>query len=150
MPSRQAPLLNATQLGPLLLIALVAGCSNDSTTRNFSLSRDSGPQTVAATRVPLSTPPSLAVRPARPGAIVPARGDTQSTEQTAGSTGQDALLEAAGPVASSDIRTEINQHSGLVYPDPAFVDQVLNWSPTPGYAPMITQAPPGGWFSRIF
>ena len=44
-------------------------------------------------------------------------------------------MEAAGPVASSDIRTEINEHSGLVYPDPAFVDQVMNWSPTPGYTP---------------
>jgi hypothetical protein len=141
---------NAMRHCPLLLIVLLAGCSNDGSTRNFSLSRDSGPQTIAATRMPLSVPPSLAVRPARPGAIVPSRGDTQQGEQPAGSTGQNALVQAAGPASSSDIRSVINENSGLVYPDPAFVDRVMGWVPPPGYTPVITQAPTGGWFSRIF
>jgi len=133
-----------------LLILLLAGCSDDSMTRNFSLSRDSAPQTMASTQMPLSTPPSITLRPARPGAIAPNRDATQSAEQGAGSTGQNALLEAAGPAASSDIRTVINEHSGLVYPDPGFVNQLMQWTPPPGYTPVFGQAPKGGWLSRIF
>ncbi len=57
---------------PLLLILLLAGCSDEGMTRNFGMSRDAAPQTMASTQMPLSTPPSLAVRPTRPGAIAPA------------------------------------------------------------------------------
>ena len=135
---------------PLLLILLLAGCSDDSMTRNFNMSRDSAPQTVAGTQMPLSMPPSLAMRPARPGAIVPNRDNAPAAEQAAGSTGQDALVDAAGPTASSDIRAAINEKSGLVYPDPGFVDRLMSWSPPPGYTPIITQGSKGGWFSRIF
>ena len=46
---------------PILL--LLAACSSDGTTRDFALSRDSAPQTVASTRLPLSVPPLLASRP---------------------------------------------------------------------------------------
>jgi hypothetical protein len=139
------------QRGPILLILLLVGCSDDSMTRNFSLSRDAAPETIAATQMPLSTPPSLAMRPARPGAAMPnGGGDTQSAEQAAGSAGQDALVQAAGPTASSDIRAVINENSGLVYPDPGFVDRLMNWSAPPGHTPVITQAPQGGWLSRMF
>jgi hypothetical protein len=142
---------NTMQRWPLLLILLLAGCSSsDSLTRNFSLSRDSAPQTVAGTQMPLSMPPSLAMRPARPGAVVPNRDNPTPAEQAAGSAGQDALVEAAGPTASSDIRAAINEKSGLVYPDPGFVDRLINWSPSPGYAPIIRQGAKAGWFSRIF
>lgn len=135
---------------PLLLILLLAGCSDDSTTRNFSMSRDSTPQTMASTRMPLSMPPSLAERPTRAGAIAPNRDNAQAPEQAAGSMGQDALVQAAGPAATSDIRTVINENSGLVYPDPGFVDRLMEWAPPPDYTPVITSAPKGGWFSRIF
>ena len=137
--------------GPILLILLLAGCSDDSMTRNFSLSRDAAPETLAATQMPLSTPPSLAIRPARPGASMPNGGDdTQSAEPAAGSAGQDALIQAAGPTASSDIRSVINENSGLVYPDPGFVDRLMNWSAPADRTPVITQAPQGGWLSRMF
>lgn len=135
---------------PLLLILLLAGCGDDSMTRNFSLSRDSAPENVAATQMPLSMPPTIAMRPARPGALVPNSGGAQATGQAAGSEGQDALVEAAGPSSSSDIRTVINENAGLVYPDPAFVDRLLNWAPPAGYAPVIVPPSKGGWFSRMF
>ena len=122
----------------LLLIPLFAGCADKSMTRNFSMSRDSAPENMAATQMPLSMPPGLATRPARPGAFVPSRPDTEATEQ------------AAGPAASPDIRAEINQNAGLVYPDPGFVDQLMNWTPPPGYTPVITLGSKGGWFSRMF
>ncbi len=135
---------------PLLLILLLAGCGDDSMTRNFSLSRDAAPENMAATRMPLSMPPGLAMRPARPGALVPTQSDSQGTDQSAGSAGQDALVEAAGPASSSDIREVINENAGLVYPDPSFVDRLLSWTPPDGYTPVIGPPPKGGWFSRIF
>ncbi len=135
---------------PLLLILLLVGCSDDSMTRNFSLSRDAAPENIAATRMPLSMPPGLAMRPARPGAMVPTRPDAPATEQAAGSTGQETLVQAAGPATSSDIREVINENSGLVYPDPGFEQQLMSWTPPPGYTPVIMPPPKGGWISRIF
>lgn len=135
---------------PLLLIVLLAGCGDESMTRTFNLSRDSAPENMAATQMPLSMPPSMAIRPERPGALTPNRDDAQTTGQAAGSEGQDALVEAAGPSSSSDIRTVINENAGLVYPGPAFVDQLMSWTPPAGYTPVIVPPPKGGWISRMF
>lgn len=135
---------------PMLSVLLLVACSDDSMTRNFSLSRDNAPETIASTQMPLSVPPQLAMRPSRPGAIEPKEGDTQPADQAAGSAGQDALIEAAGPAAPSDIRATINQNSGLVYPGPGFVDRLMAWTPSSGYTPVIVQGPQGGWFSRMF
>jgi hypothetical protein len=133
----------------VLAVLAVAACSDDSMTRTYRLSRDASPDTIAATQMPLSMPPDLSLRPARPGAIAPNR-EAQSPEQAAGSAGQEALIEAAGPASPSDIRTVINENSGLVYPDRGFVDRLMSWSAPAGSTPIITQAPQGGWFSRIF
>jgi hypothetical protein len=134
----------------VLPVLLLAACADDSMTRTFSLSRDSAPQTVTGGLPPLSTPPALALRPIRPVALTANQGNAQAADQTAGSAGQDALVEAAGPPATAHIRTAINESSGLAYPDPGFVDQLMNWTPPPGYTPVITQASGGGWFSRMF
>jgi hypothetical protein len=134
----------------VLAIVVVTGCSRDSMTRNFTLSRDAGIDTAAATQTPLSVPPSLGMRPLRPGALAPNHNDTQPNEPEAASAGQAALVQSAGPVATSDIRTLINENSGLVYPDRGFVDQLMLWEPPPGHTPVITQAGSTGWFSRIF
>jgi hypothetical protein len=134
--------------GPFLMILLLGACSDDSMTRNFGVRRDGPPQTIASTQMPLSAPPDIAVRPTRPGAPAP-RADTLPSEVAAGSPGQDALLEAAGPAPSADIRTQINENSGLIYPGPSFVDALLNWTPPPGYTPLTAPARKG-WFSRLF
>ncbi|MEJ0018613.1 MAG: hypothetical protein WDN25_19055 [Acetobacteraceae bacterium] len=140
-------------LSALLVPALLlAACADDGMTRPFSTSRNSAPETTTSTQVPLSTPPSFAIRPTRGGALPGGRDGGPAGDQAAGSRGQDALLQAAGPAAESDIRAVINENSGLIYPGPAFVDQLMSWSPPPGYAPVIN--PPttsgGSWFSRIF
>jgi len=135
---------------PFLLVLLLAACGSNDMTRNFSMSRDAAPETMAATQMPLSMPPSLTARPIRPSTLGAGRGGAQEADQAAGSVGQNALLEAAGPPADANIRTVINQKSGLVYPGPAFVDQLMNWQRPPGQAPIITQWSGGGWFSRMF
>jgi hypothetical protein len=137
------------RFGPLLMILLLAACADDSMKRNFGLSRDSAPQTVASTMMPLSAPPSLAVRPTRPGAPVPQGSEVRQPEQVVGSPGEDALLQAAGPSSTADIRTLINENAGMVYPNPGFVDALMNWSPPPGYTPLTAQARKS-WFSRLF
>ena len=55
----------------VVTVLSLAACSDDSMTRNFGLARDAAPDTVAATQMPLSMPPTLALRPTRPGATVP-------------------------------------------------------------------------------
>jgi len=61
----------------LLLIPLFAGCADKSMTRNFSMSRDSAPENMAATQMPLSMPPGLATRPARRPRPTSARRSTR-------------------------------------------------------------------------
>jgi hypothetical protein len=134
----------------VLPVLVLVACSSDKLSRDFSLSRDSAPETMASTEMPLSMPPDLMMTPAHAGVIAPTSGDAQATEQSAGSTGQDALVQAAGPAAPSDIRTEINEKNGLTYPGPELFDRLMNWTPPPGHTPVITQSPQGGWFSRIF
>jgi len=118
-----------------LSLLLLAGCGDDSLTRNFSTSRDSAPETIGATQMPLSAPPSLTMRPTRPGALPRNVGEVQP-DQSAGSNGQNALVDAAGPPAEANIRTVINENSGMAYPGPGMVDRLMNWTPPAGYAPV--------------
>lgn len=136
--------------GLVLLVLLLAACGSDGMTRDFSVSRDSSQDTIGATQTPLSMPPDFQLRPQRLGALPPTSQDSgQQTDQSTGSAGQDAFLEAAGPSANADIRTKIDEHSGLVYPASEFVDRVMNWTPPPGYTPLVAPAKKG-WFSGWF
>jgi hypothetical protein len=134
-----------------LLVFALAACGNSGMTRNFSLSRDAAPETMAATRVPLATPPELATRPTRPVSIGGSSSNAQpATDQAPASAGEEALVQAAGPASDPQVRREINEKSGMVYPNPEFIDRLMNWTPPPGYTPIITQGGKGGWFSRMF
>jgi hypothetical protein len=135
------------RLGLVLTVLSLAACSDDGMSRNFGLARDSAPDTVAATQMPLSMPPSLALRPTRPGAPVPRQ--TSPAEPAVGSAGQDALLQAAGPGATADIRQLINENSGMIDPGPEFTDRLMNWTPPPGSTP-LSQPAKKGWLSGIF
>lgn len=137
---------------PMLLAVSLTGCGDSGLTRNFTLSRDTAPDTAAAMQVPLATPPELTMRPIRPVTIGGSTTNPQpTTDQAPASTGEEALVEAAGPAADPKVRTEINENAGLVYPSPEFVDRLMNWTPPPGHTPIITPAgKSGGWFSRIF
>jgi len=142
---------NEMRAWPWLLIFALAACGNSGMTRNFGVSRDAAPKTMASTRVPLSTPPELAARPTRPIAIGGGSSNAQPTgDQTPASAGEAALVQAAGPASDPRVRTEINEKSGMVYPSPEFTDRLMNWIPPAGYTPIITQGGKGGWFSRVF
>ena len=136
------------RVGLLLIVLTLAACADDSMTRTYGLGRDAPPETMASTQIPLSMPPSLAMRPGRPGAPI-SQTDRQQSDQAAGSAGQDVLVQAAGPAAPADIRMLINENSGMIYPSPAFTDALMNWSPPPGYTP-LTAPPRRGWLSRLF
>ena len=130
-----------------MIALLLAACSTDNgLSRNFGLDRDAA-QTIAASRMPLSAPPDLGLRPTLPGVLArPAVG--QQPDQAAGSPGQDALVDEAGPPATEHIRTLINESSGMLSASPGFVDALMNWTPPPGYTP-LTSPPKKGWFSRL-
>ena len=139
------------RFGPVLLALLLAACSDDSLTRNFSLSRDATAETLSATQLPLSVPPNMAGRELRPSVLgtSPGPGQAQVGGQPAGSAGEDAIVDAAGPAADADIRAKIDENSGVVYPSEGFVNRLMSWAPQPGYAPLVKQAK-GGWFSGWF
>jgi len=86
-------------------------------------------------------------RPARAGAV--AAKESPPDSQTTHSSGQHALLEAAGPSAPGDIRQLVDQNAGAISLGPGFAQQVMNWTPPPGYTP-LTAPPKQGWFSRLF
>ena len=135
------------RLGLLLMVLSLAACSDDGMTRTFGLSRNAAPSAMAATQMPLSAPPSLAQRPTRAGAAAP-RPTSQEQQQEAGSVGQDALLQAAGPAATADVRQLIDENSGMSEPGAEFTDRLMNWTPQPGSKSMSEPAKKG-WLSRI-
>jgi hypothetical protein len=135
------------RFGLVLTVVALAACSDDSMKRDFSLSRDAAPQTMGATQMPLSAPPSLAQRPTRAGA--PAPRQTAQVDQVVGSAGQDAFLQASGPSPTAEIRQLIDENAGMIDPGPAFTDQLMSWTPPPGSTPM-TQPAKKGWLRSIF
>ncbi len=124
--------------------ALLAGCSGDDMVRTFGLSRDAPNEFVVTTQAPLSMPPDFALRPPTPGAPRPGtQSDSRQAEavlvpqteldtSTAGvSPGQEALIAAAGPTPSSNIRAQVNAEAARDRPDQGFVDRLMFWKSAP-------------------
>ncbi len=130
-------------ISPLLLcssLILLSGCSGDSLSRTFGLTRDAPDEYTVTTRAPLSMPPDYNLRPPRPGAPRPQeQSERQQAEealapQTAlnaqtgvASAGQSALIQEAGPDVSGDIRRRIDQDARNGTDDPGLIDRVLYW-----------------------
>lgn len=134
---------NLRLIGPVLLgssVLLLSGCSGDSLSRTFGLTRDAPDEYTVTTRAPLSMPPDYNLRPPRPGA---ARPQEQSERQQAAealvpqlalgtpqgtvSPGQEALLAQTGPAAPADIRRRVDQDANRENADDSFIDKVLYW-----------------------
>ena len=144
----------ATTLLLLGLAAVLGGCGNqDALTRPFGMARDAPGGSGNVPLLPLSVPPSIGDRPARPGAsAIPTTVAPPPSQAASGaSPGQQAFVEAAGgSTASADeIRQRIDEDARLLRPSPQFVSELLNWGPPPGYASLFQQ-PRKSWFGRLF
>ena len=144
-------------LAVLLLSAgpLAACGGSDDLSRNFGVARDAPSATSSMPLVPLSVPPTLNDRPSRPGAApAPAlRGQSDSTvASTSGiSSGQQALVDTAGGgfATPTDIRQQIDEDTRIAHASPQFVNELMNWSPPPGYQTVFQQANKS-WWNRFF
>ncbi len=126
-------------------LAALSGCSGDTLSRTFGLTRDSPDEFLVTTRAPLSMPPDFTLRPPQPGAARPQeRSDQQQAEaalapQTAlagtpnMTAGEQALVQQAGPAAPANIRSEVNSEA-LAASDRSLTDRLLFWRqpPPPG------------------
>src|ERR1700710_1416191 len=100
---------NPTLIGPVLLgssLLLLGGCSGDSLSRTFGLTRDAPDEYTVTTGAPLSIPPDYNLRPPRPGAARPQEQSEREqaaealvpqlalgTPQGSASPGQSALVQ---------------------------------------------------------
>ena len=150
-PASRRPAHPVPAMATLTLAALVlAGCgSGMDLSRSFGLTRDAPDEFTVTTQVPLSMPPNFNVRPPDPGAPRPQQLSEQQQAQEAlvpqialngpqtgaPSTGQAALVQAAGPTAPGNIRIEVdNEAAAAANQNESFVDKMLFWreSPPPG------------------
>jgi hypothetical protein len=124
----------------------LAACgSSDTLSRTFGLTRDAPDEFMVTTRAPLSMPPDFSLRPPRPGAPRPMEQSERNqaeealvpqvalgTPQGGDSPGQDALVQAAGPTASNQIRQQIDADAKMDQGSNGFVSKLLFWqNPTP-------------------
>lgn len=141
MPSTLKPLL-------LLPCLLLPACSGDELSRTFGLTRDAPDEFQVTTRAPLSMPPDLTLRAPRPGTTRPQEAtQAQQAEAAlvpetalngpargANSSGQQALVRAAGRSAPTDIRNRVDQEAALDTPSGPLTDRLMFWRdpPPPG------------------
>lgn len=137
-------------LAALTSVLSLSACGGDELSRTFGLTRDAPDEFQVTTRAPLSMPPDFTLRPPRPGASRPQELTQQqqaeaalvpdsinaSRQRTALSTGQQALVQAAGRPAPANIRAEVDSEATLDNPGRSFADRLMFWraAPPPGTA----------------
>ena len=135
--------------------ALAACAADTSMTRNFGGGGAQPEDVRAGIRPPLSLPPEFTLRPDRPGVTRVAQPSAAQAHAAAAGTGrvsagQTALLDAAGPAATSDIRAKVNADVQLETPDQGFTDQLMGWQRPADQSPIIQRGSSKGLFGRIF
>lgn len=136
---------------PALSLLLLVGCG-ENTARTLGFIRDAPDEFRVTTRAPLSMPPDMAggLPPPRPGAprpmersardeaeavLVPSlalRDPRQQPRAAGGSVGEIALLQAAGPAPSRDIRRQVDEESQrLDRPPRDLADRLIFWRDPP-------------------
>ena len=136
---------------PALSLLLLVGCG-ENTARTLGFIRDAPDEFRVTTRAPLSMPPDMAggLPPPRPGAprpmersardeaeavLVPSlalRDPRQQPRAAGGSVGEMALLQAAGPAPTADIRRRVDEESQrLDRPPRDLADRLIFWRDPP-------------------
>ena len=148
------PLSRAAAAGSCMLLLGLAGCSTD-VSRTFGLTRDTPDEFVVTTRAPLSMPPDYNLRPPQPGASRPQEMTAQQaaeadlapqtalrTDAPAGvSSGEQAFLNAAGPLAPADIRQKVNADFAHDTSGDSVTDKLMFWKPSkPGPGVVVDPA----------
>jgi Protein of unknown function (DUF3035) len=149
-------ILRPQTLMPAFALLLLVGCG-ENTARSLGFLRDAPDEFRVTTRAPLSMPPDMAggLPSPRPGAarpmersardeaeavLVPSlalRDPRQQPRAAGGSVGEMALLQAAGPAPSRDIRRQVDDESQrLDRPPRDLADRLIFWRdpPPPGIA----------------
>ncbi len=134
--------------GGFAIVVCLSACSND-LSRTFGLTRDAPDEFTVTTRAPLSMPPDYSLRPPRPGASRPQEMTAQRAAESAlvpqaalagnagGATtsGEQALVAAAGAPAPANIRNQIDADASADAASRSFTDYLMFWrtpKPAPG------------------
>ena len=142
---------SSLRLAACASVLLLSACSSDGVSRTFGFTRSVPDEFTVTTRAPLTMPPDYNLRAPQPGAARPQEMSTaQGAEatlsptavaapQSAGdSTGQQALLQAAGPRAAGDIRNQIAADAAGGAQDRSLTDRLTSWAkPTPAGPPVV-------------
>ncbi len=133
----------AWRLAVLALPVVLAGCDGG-ISRTLGLTRDPPDEFTVTTRAPLSIPTEFTLPPPTPGASRPQElSERQQAEaalapqvalaapDAANSPGQQALLQATGPAAPANIRSEVNAEIALDQPKKTLADRLAFWRPDP-------------------
>jgi hypothetical protein len=142
-----ALLVPAALLGASLLMLSACGGAGDDIAKNIGLERDAPDEFTVTTRAPLSMPPSFALVAPTPGAVRPQERSVRdsaelalspqsitATQSAKRSTGEQALLGAAGPKTDSSVRAEVNEQAAQDANKRGFTDRLMFWksAPQPG------------------
>ena len=124
--------------------AVAAGCSGDKLGRNLGLIHDAPDEFSVTTRAPLAMPPSFGLPPPTPGVPRPQEQSERAKAELAlvpqmalggpsaeSSPGQQALVTAAGPPATPDVRSKVDQEAVAARPSPGIADTVMFWRTPP-------------------
>jgi hypothetical protein len=141
-----ATTVTATAAATLALLTLT-GCSGD-VERTFGLTREAPDEFTVETRAPLSIPPSYTLQPPQPGAHRPQELTSQQAAEAAlapgaalgapppgpDTSGQEALVSAAGPAAPADVRQKIAAEQNLDQNGGGLTSSLMFWksAPEPG------------------
>jgi Protein of unknown function (DUF3035) len=136
-----------TALALAACTATLAGCGDEGFFRTLGFIRDAPDEFTVTTRAPLAMPTSFTLPPPRPGASRPQEQSERKQaelalvpqmalgEPDAGSSpGQQALVQAAGPPASPQIRTVVDEEAARDRSSGGIGQALLFWRkpPQPG------------------
>jgi Protein of unknown function (DUF3035) len=122
-------------------VTALGGCSGEQFGRTFGFIRDAPDEFTVTTRAPLAMPPTFSLPPPSPGVSRPQEQSERAKAEQAlvpqialggtppagPSQGQQALVQAAGPPAASDVRAVVDQDAAQARPSQGFVDKLMFW-----------------------